>query len=350
MKPFDRREFLHGFAGTVAAATAGVLPGVALAAAPGNKRLVVLMLPGGMDGVAAVAPYADLNYGRVRGSLAVSPPDNGGVLLGLDGFFGLHPALKPIHSAYEEGYLLPLHAVGVSRSRSHFRSQAILERGVLDPRSVSDGWLNRVLQHFEIPTGGTALTMGRAIPRILRGVADVGSWAPQSLPPAPTDFLEAVRSLYRKDALLGPALTQGIRLRAETDRILDNASRNSQIGWNIQRAAQTAGGLLAAPDGPRIAVLQLGGWDTHRRQGRVGGRIGALFSRLAGALDSLRGSMSAVWDKTVIITVSEFGRTVPANGSGGTDHGTGGVVFLYGGAVKGGAGAYGLAGTDAGRL
>jgi uncharacterized protein (DUF1501 family) len=190
-----------------------------------------------------------------------------------------------------------------------------------------------MLQQVAGSDPGAAVTMGRAIPKILRGPALVGSWAPVRLSLAPADFLESVRANYSGDAVLATALSQGIRLRAETARLLDAEPGQAGKQWNLVRVAETAGAFLAASEGPWIAVLQCGGWDTHAGQGAVGGRIGPLFTELAQALVALRGPLQAVWDKTVVVAITEFGRTMMVNGSGGTDHGSGGAVFLYGGAV-----------------
>jgi len=330
-----RREFLRA-AAAVAASQIVAAPGLALAPASGDKRFVVVLLRGGMDGLAAIAPYGDLTYNRMRGSLALDPPGRNGGLLRLDDQFGLHPGLSSLWKPFKSGDLLPIHAVGVARSRSHFRSQDILELGTANSKNTLDGWLNRLLQYQDHYDAGSAVAISRTVPKILRGSAAVGTLSSQILPAAETHFVQAVQAIYREDTLFGPALLQGVRLRAEMDRLQMVNPLVPGRRWNFAQSAAVAGALLSSPIGPRIAVLQSGGWDTHGGQGTVGGRIGNLFAGLNGAMINLRTALAGAWDQSVVLIVSEFGRTISPNGSAGTDHGSGGLFLAYGGAVNGG--------------
>ena len=314
---------------------------ISLARAATEKRFVVVILRGALDGLAAVPPYADRDYNMQRGALAFADPDSAEGALDLDGKFGLNPALRPLHEMYRAGEMLVVHAVASSyRSRSHFDGQDLLENGTMSPRGAGDGWLNRALALIGSPDRRLGLAVGQTVPLLLRGSVPVGSWAPQQLPDVDGDFLAQLAKIYRRDPALGPALAEGLRVQKMSDEVLGEDKRMPggpvRGAQAIRAAAGALGKLLAAKDGPRIGVLQAGGWDTHANQGVLIGRLAAALKTLADALATLKTGLGPAWRDTVVAVVTEFGRTVAINGSNGTDHGTAGVAFLLGGSVNGG--------------
>jgi uncharacterized protein (DUF1501 family) len=293
---------------------------LALAAAPGDKRFVVVIQRGAMDGMAAVVPHGDPGYAALRG-----PPPEG--LLDLGGFFGLHPALAGLHGLYKERELLPVHAVaGPYRERSHFIAQDYLESGA-DHR-MSSGWLNRVAGAM----GSEGLAVGVALPLLLRGGAQVGNWAPQGMAEPAPDLYAAIAALNQGDRVIGPAIVAGLKERGFSTRaLMDQAQEKDRNAFPALAAA--AGTMLRAPGGPRIAAMEIGGWDTHTAQAT---RLTGPLKQLDAGLVALKTALGDQWRQTVVLVMTEFGRTARINGTGGTDHGTGGVAFVLGGSVKGG--------------
>ena len=331
----SRRAALLGLGGVVSLGRASL----ALAAAPTEKRLVVVLLRGALDGLAAVAPYGDPDLAAQRGALAPVGPGQPEGLLDLGGFFGLHPALAGLHGMYQANEALLVHAIaGATRSRSHFEAQDNLEDGgpehLAGPRLTS-GWLNRVVTALagrHAAGSEVAMAVGTALPLLLRGPASVGTWLPATAQhPAPSLYAQ-IAALHRADPLTGPAVAEGLRDRGFSDAVLagTEAAKNR---YAFAALAHSAGKLLADPKGPRIAALEIGGWDTHAGQApRLAGALRALDGGLVGLKDGL----GAAWGQTVVLVLTEFGRTVAINGTGGTDHGTATVAFALGGAVAGG--------------
>jgi uncharacterized protein (DUF1501 family) len=326
----------HMLSLTGSLAVLGALPArLALADAPTDARFVLAIQRGAMDGLHAAPPYADPNYKALRGSLALT--DTGGTdsLLDLDGKFGLHPALGALKSWYDKGELLVVHAVATPyRERSHFDGQDLLENGTAQPHAGNSGWLNRAIGLMGGGDRRLGLALGPEVPLALRGDTAVASWAPEKLPSAAPDFLNLVQAMYAKQ----PALQAVLRQAVDADQMA-SAAVGSTSGMGMQRPgnaarilAESGGKLLAQPNGPRIAVLELQGWDTHTNQP---GRMGQALTQMNDALAALKSSLGPVWSKTVVMTATEFGRTARPNGSNGTDHGTATALFLGGGAVEG---------------
>ena len=333
-----RREILRS-AG--AGALASMLPGVVFAKADTESRFVLAVLRGAADGLAIAAPYGDPDYRNVRGELALPSPGRERGLLRLDRLFGLHPSLTGVHEEFNRGQALIAHAVASPyRERSHFDGQDVLENGASDVGLLRDGWLNRALA----PLGGSlgheaAIAMGVNTPLVLRGENSVTSWAPSQLPDAGESTIRRLQDLYADDAFFATRLAQAVNSQAIAG---EDASRQRQRGGGnraneqIRTMMDATARFLTADNGPRIAVLEAGGWDTHANQGTT---AGALANRLAGldaGLVALRAGLGSTWSKTVVAVVTEFGRTVHVNGTRGTDHGTATAAILVGGAVKGG--------------
>lgn len=306
---------------------------LALAGTPGEARMVVVLLRGALDGLAAVQPYADPAFADLRGPLAAPPPGAEGGLLDLGGRFGLHPALVRLHAMYRDGDALILHAVaGHWRSRSHFDAQDFLESGA--GQRLHSGWLNRALG--AMPDANHArrgLAVGVDVPLLLRGPVRVGSYAPPGQAAVENDTLARLAALHQTDPVLGPAFAEGLRARGFSAAVLAGLTPAPGNRNGFVALAGAAGRLLAAPDGPRVAAMELGGWDTHA--GQVP-RLAAVLAELDAGLAALREGLGETWRRTAVLVATEFGRTVRVNGTAGTDHGTGGVAFLLGGAVAGG--------------
>jgi len=333
---YSRRSFLKNAGLTTVAAS---MPGISLSEASGDARLVVVVLRGAVDGLALVAPYGDGKYQSVRGALALPPPGATNGLLKLDDTFGLHPSMKSIYELYRKDQLVALHAIASPyRERSHFEGQDVLENGVTRAGDKRDGWLNRALE----PLGGglgneQAIALSQNTPLVLRGDNSVTSWAPSSLPDTDDDTLRRIASLYANDEFFSTRLQQALdsqKIAGDMPVMQGRRQRNARAQSRLM--AQAAGRFLRAPEGPRIAVLEAGGWDTHANQGAESGGLANKFAALDEGLAELQRELGPVWDKTVVAVVTEFGRTVKINGTRGTDHGTATAALLLGGAVNGG--------------
>jgi uncharacterized protein (DUF1501 family) len=320
-------------------AVAASIPGISFAKTNGDSRLVMIVLRGAVDGLALVAPYGDSKYQSIRGELAIPSPGHDGGLLKLDGTFGLHPSMTSTYELYQNNQLLPVHAIASPyRERSHFDGQDVLENGVAHAGDKRDGWLNRALA----PLGGglgdeTAIALSQNTPLLLRGDNSVTSWAPSKLPDADDDTLRRIASLYSTDAFFSMRLEQALASQEVAGEMSGMGGRMRQNDRAQSKAlAQAAARFLRAPEGPRIAVLEAGGWDTHANQGAANGSLANKFSALDEGIAELRRELGPVWDQTVVMVVTEFGRTVKVNGTRGTDHGTATAALLMGGAVNGG--------------
>lgn len=328
----SRRSVIKGaVAGTIFAA-AGPMR-MTLAAAATDQRLVVYILRGAMDGLAAVPPYADPFYRTARGNLAMPDPSQANGMLDLDGFFGIHPNLAVLRDWYNEGAMAFLHASqSAYRERSHFDGQDLLENGTTRPMGSITGWLNRAITALGPSTTRLGLAVGNGVPLTLRGPTPVNTFQPQGLAGASQQFLNFVGRLYAKDPMLDQAYKDGLATKQLVNGVLGTGTNNNNSPAGL---ASVAGRLLAAVDGPRMATLELGGWDTHANQGLATGQLANVFGTLRDSLVSLRTNLGDAWAKTTIVTLTEFGRTVLGNGTFGSDHGTGSVMFVAGGAIAG---------------
>jgi uncharacterized protein (DUF1501 family) len=257
--------------------------------------------------------------------------------LPLDGFFGLHPKLPNFANLYSGGEAAIVHATCVPlRNRSHFDAQDNLENG-MPGRIVpgATGWINRLLE--SLPAGAPvrkagAIQIGEA-PLIMRGPASVLGWSPTWFDAVENPTLGHVRSLYRgRDPQMHDMLERGL----EANKLANRVDQNDGDISSLRKAFRGAGRLLAAADGPRIAVLSVGGWDTHADQGATTGQLAGLLGELDDGMGDFRSAIGSAWADTVAVLATEFGRTVRINGDGGTDHGVGTVALLAGGAVQGG--------------
>jgi len=340
LNPFSRRDFLLS-AGAWAASTA--LPRVVFASTAGSARLVVVILRGALDGLAAVPPHGDRDYAGLHRELAIAAPGASDGALALDDTFGLHPSLRFLHERFLGGELLVFQATASPyRDRSHFDGQNVLENGLALPLGSADGWLNRAIgamparsaQHPE-----RAVALSQNLPLILRGVSPVLSKSPSAAPNVDEDLLTRVADLYSQDDWFAARLSeavQGERLSME-DRDMSTPRQDRPTAVDrLGAAARLAAALMRGADGPQVAVLEATGWDTHANQGAAKGPLAQRLAGLDNALRTLAEDLGPLWPQTAVLIVTEFGRTAAINGTRGTDHGTGGCAFLAGGAVRGG--------------
>ena len=333
LSPTRRSLLLSG----AAFAAWAYLPKFARAADARDPRLIVVILRGALDGLATVAPLGDPDYAGLHGSIALLK-DGQNAALPLDGFFGLHPAMPEFSRMYRDKQAAIVHAVATSyRERSHFDGQDVLESGYPDPGRVQSGWLNRAIE--ALPRGErvtSGLAVGPTTPLVLRGAAPTVGWSPVNLPNAADDTAMRLLQLYQdRDPALAVALTQGLKL----DKLAAGNDMKPKGGNGVDAMKQVARGaakLMAADDGPRVAALAFDGWDTHAQEGGPIGRLAQLLGGLDGALAEFQSGLGAHWRDTVVVVATEFGRTAKINGTAGTDHGTGTIALLAGGAVKGG--------------
>ena len=331
----SRRALLVGGASFAAWA---YLPKFARAADGRDPRLITIILRGALDGLATVAPVGDPDYAGLHGSIALLA-DGPHAATMLDSFFALHPSMPEFARMYRDKQAAVIHAVSTPyRDRSHFDGQDVLESGFAGPGRVQSGWLNRALEG--LPKGErvmSGLAVGATTPLVLRGAAPTVGWAPVSLPPAADDTAARLLDLYRhRDPALASALSQGLRL----EKTASGDDMKTKPGGNnaglMRQVARGAAKVMAADDGPRIAALAFDGWDTHANEGGPVGRLAQLLSGLDGALGEFQTVLGERWRDTVVVVATEFGRTARINGTEGTDHGTGTIALLAGGAVKGG--------------
>ena len=331
----SRRAFLLGGASFAAWA---YLPKFARAADGRDPRLIVVILRGALDGLATVAPVGDPDYAALHGSIALAS-DGPHAATMLNSFFALHPSMPEFARMYRDKQAAVIHAVATPyRDRSHFDGQDVLESGFAGPGRVQSGWLNRALEG--LPKGEhvtSGLAIGATTPLVLRGSAPTVGWAPVTLPPAADDTAARLLDLYQhRDPALASALSQGLQLEktALGDDMKARGGGNNVAAMRL--VARGATKVMAADDGPRIAALAFDGWDTHANEGGPVGRLAQLLSGLDGALGEFQSGLGERWHDTVVVVATEFGRTARINGTEGTDHGTGTIALLAGGAVKGG--------------
>jgi uncharacterized protein (DUF1501 family) len=349
----SRRRVLEGSFGAALLPLAAGAWGAAAEACPGRsgeggpQRLIVILLRGAVDGLNVVVPYAEEAYYAARPSIAIARPGEPEGALPLDGRFGLHPALGGLMPLWRDAKLAFIHAAGSpDPNRSHFEAQRYIESGTPGRSTTADGWMNRLLQALPGPRDPTeAISVGPTLPRILGGAAPVanlplGPNADRALPIDQPALAEAFDRLYSSDDALGRAYREGRRARA---RLLGDLEREQAIADAgapppasfAARAGQLAR-LIGGDARIRLAFVALGGWDTHVDQGGHAGQLANRLRPLGDGLAALAQGLGSAWRDTVIVVLSEFGRTVHENGNRGTDHGHGNVIWVAGGAIRGG--------------
>jgi uncharacterized protein (DUF1501 family) len=316
----------------------------------GPQRLVVVFLRGAVDGLNVVVPYADQAYYAMRPSIAVPPPGHQNGALDLDGHFAMHPELAVLMPFWKERSLAFVHACGsTDESRSHFEAQAYMEAGTPGVKTTPDGWLNRVLAALPGPHNATeALNFGPTMPRILHGAMPVASLASAggggshiaislSKPLIHTAF----DSMYSGSDALSVAYRQGqsahARLMSDLEQDMTEAAGGAPspaaFGRDVQRFCE----LARTDPTVQIGFFGLSGWDTHVREGGSEGQLANHLRLLAqGLAEFPKGLGEEIYGRTVVLVISEFGRTARENGNAGTDHGHGNAMWVMGGPVGGG--------------
>ena len=333
----ERRDFLRRGAllagGTLLAAR------VAFARADTrSSRFVLVILRGALDGLASVPPLADRDYAGLRRELALHAAGEAGGALPLDGFFGLHPSLAFLHECYAARELTVLHALASPyRERSHFDGQDVLENGTPRPHALQTGWLNRALAASRAPAAREAgVSLGQNVPLVMRGPASVTSWSPSKLVALDDDTLTRITDLYAGDALLASRLADARAADAIAPGEGGGAAAAAKGKARYAETVRAAAGFLRRDDGPKVAVFDTSGWDTHANEGGAQGQLAGRLGELDAGLATLRQELGPAWQETAVLLLTEFGRTAAINGTRGTDHGTATAAFLLGGAVAGG--------------
>lgn len=347
--------------------TVNFLGSQAFAATEGDlarKKLVVVICRGGMDGLSVSPPVGDANYANLRGSIALRPDQ----VLKLDDTFALHPELKAVHALALKGEARIAPAIASpDRARSHFEAQDVLETGAAHVYGTETGWLNRTLEALAPVRKVEGLSVGTTAPLILRGKVQAASWSPGKGVDETARLPTLLQDLYRNDPMLGPAFARGLETEtmaqtamtalsptpamniaaastptrsgaAPMSPTMANDRQNRAGGEAARKLGSTLGGFMIQAGGPQIAAISLDGFDTHAGQP---GQIATRLSYMDAVLDGLHTGLGAEWKNTVVIAVTEFGRTARVNGTGGTDHGTASTGLVLGGALKKGGGLIG---------
>jgi uncharacterized protein (DUF1501 family) len=329
-------------AGLVSAAPGWILR--AAAQATGRRKVLVAVFQrGAADGLNIVVPYFEPRYYEMRPTIAVQRPGTSGspsIAIDLDGRFGLHPQLQPLKSLWDSRQLAMVHAAGSpDPSRSHFDAQEYMESGTPGVKS-DDGWLNRAL-----PTEGSnvspmrAVAMSTQVPRTLKGSR--GAIAMDDIPrfqlgaPPIPGIIEQLYAATPDERLKAQGLGtfEAVRtidaLRARPYTPSNGAAYQGEFGRRLQQIAR----LIKADVGVEVAFAEIGGWDHHVNESGV---LGNVLREFGASLAAFARDLGDRMEDVVVVTMSEFGRTMAENGSQGTDHGHGGVMMVLGGAVNGG--------------
>ncbi|CAM3787537.1 DUF1501 domain-containing protein [Roseateles saccharophilus] len=343
-----RRQLLH-----FGAFTLGGLP-VSLVHAQGGaqKKLVVVLLRGAVDGLSVVAPYGEREYAASRPQIALAPPGADDGLIRLDSLFGLHPSLTPLKRHWDGGQLAFVHASGSpDPTRSHFDAQDYFESGTPGRKSTPDGWMNRLLTALPgEPSPTRAISQGSTPPRIFAGAASVASLGlgPGAMQRRAIDnpqLQAGLARLYANDPQLSSTLRDTAQGRGEMARSMaadaghamdPSADAGAPSARSFAADARRLGTLIRKDPHTQLAFTAVGGWDTHVNQGAARGQLANRLASLGEGLDALATGLGDALKDTVVVVASEFGRTLRQNGNGGTDHGRGNVMWLLGGPVAGG--------------
>lgn len=341
-----RRDVLHAIGAGAGAGALTLWPGVSRGATGADTRFVVLMLRGGLDGVHAAPPWGDPAYARLRGPMALTPggpaADGSPAALKLDSSFALHPSLAFAAQLYAQGEFMPLIAAAPPYwGRSHFDAQDCVENGTAVPHGARTGWLNRAVTALP---GVDALAVATVTPLMMRGPATVASWSPPLPLQVDPILLQRLEPLYGDDPRLAAAFARALAdqgqdgdvdrdMRGGTVEPMAPAMRKDIAQGRLPALMRAVGMFMARDDGPRIGFVEDYGWDTHANEAAI---LKRKLKELDDGFAAFHGAAAAVWPRTVVVVVTEFGRTAQINGTGGTDHGTGATMFLAGGAVRGG--------------
>jgi uncharacterized protein (DUF1501 family) len=318
----SRRDFLKGTATSLFLAGFN-LP--ALATSSRKKNLVVIMLRGGMDGLCAVPVIGDKNFEKRRKNILIENT------IKLNSDFALHPRLKGFHQCWEENTGSIVHATSIPyKQRSHFEGQNLMESGGRVPYQEKTGWVGRAMKLANLQGDGLALSL--PMPLLLRGIPKNNNYFPTwgRLPRKDTlDLLKSVYADSSEDELL--QMMDFIKKRKDEQMMGDTGSGDRQKNKNLARQAAK---YLRKSDGPRVAVFEVNGFDTHAAQGGVDGTHTKCLVEMDEIINNLKDNLQEAYKDTIILTVTEFGRTIKQNGGNGTEHGYGTAIFMAGGLLK----------------
>lgn len=342
-----RRLFLQGAAGAALLRIGPHSWAAGTVASPSRRKLIVVMLRGAVDGLNVVVPYGDPDYLRLRPDIAIARPGAEQGALDLDGYFGLHPALTSLKTLWTERKLGFVHAAGSpDATRSHFDAQDYMESGTPGRKTTHDGWMNRLLGILPGPTVPTrAISVGPGMPRILAGTAMASNIATggAAAKPGLLDHPKVSRAfdqLYQGEDKYARTYREGRTAQREVRSSLEEemrmADRGAPLPGGFPAEAAKLAALMRRDPNMQFAFVALGGWDTHANQGGATGQLANHLAPLGQGLLALTERLGSAHDDTVIVVMSEFGRTVRQNGNLGTDHGHGNAIWLLGGPVAGG--------------
>lgn len=344
---FSRRIFIKNAA--LGLLALGLPPAFVVRAAQGEKKnrgkiLVVVFQRGGMDGLNAVIPFREKSYYSLRPSIAVAEPASGDERgIDLDGLYALHPALAPLKGLFDRRHLAIIHAAGSpDNTRSHFDAQDYMEFGTPGVKSTPEGWLNRCLaKDLRDLSPFRAVALTSRLPRILAGSAPALTMAStEEFRLRDESSAAMLRKLY--STTQDPLLQQGSRSLFDGMEVIKQVAAGVPAATEVYPAGRFGASLreisrlIKADVGLEIAFTEIEGWDTHANQGGASGIMANRLKELAEGLSAFYRDLGDRMESVVLITLSEFGRTVRENGNRGTDHGHANVMFVLGGRVKGG--------------
>jgi uncharacterized protein (DUF1501 family) len=318
--------------------------------AAAQDRLVVVFLRGAVDGLNVVVPYADQDYYALRPNIGIARPGQTGGGLELDGRFALHPALDSLMPLWKERSLAFVHASGSpDESRSHFEAQAYMETGTPGVKRTPDGWMNRALAASPGKHAPTeAVNFGKTLPKILQGAMPVasistseyGGGRQQAAPPVDAVTGAIFDRMYAGADAISIAYREGreaqTQLMSDLTRDMTEAAAGAPSARGFPEDAAKLCQLMKQDPTIELAFFGLSGWDTHVRQGGAEGQLANHLKPLGQGLAHLRAGLGDTYGRTVVLVISEFGRTARENGNGGTDHGHGNAMWVMGGPVNGG--------------
>ncbi|HEY2052047.1 MAG TPA: DUF1501 domain-containing protein [Caulobacteraceae bacterium] len=353
---FTRRALVGGALGVgVTLEFAGSRAFAAVDRELARKKLVVIVCRGGLDGLSLSPPVGDGAYAVLRGPIAIPGFGQSGGALKLDETFGLHPAMVQTYALAQKGQARIVPAVATpDRERSHFEAQDVLESGVNKVYGSASGWLNRALQAMGPAGKGAGISVGPTAPLILRGLVETASWSPGGGSEPDRRLPGVLQDLYAHDPQLSAALATGLSTEAmarTAQAQVASASAPTMDGQAMAGGAALApvlrqglpqahklGATLAAfmteENGKQVAAVSIDNFDTHANQGASRGQLATRLAYLDAFIGGLADGLGPAWNDTVVVSVTEFGRTARVNGTNGTDHGTASTALLMGGAIR----------------
>ena len=317
-----------------------------LAQTNNRQRLIVVFLRGGVDGLNLVIPHQEDTYYDYRPKIAIPAPGESGGALILDEQFGLHPALADVMPLWKNRSLAFVHACGLNNdTRSHFDAQYYMETGIPGNKKAQDGWMNRLLANLPKDRPTQAVNLGDTPPRILMGQMPVaslpiGDKSTRRLPIDRMQINQAFDRLYAGNDDLSKVYQEGRQARdlllADLEKEMEEASGGAPPPKGFAKDAKNLAQIMVGDSKTQLGFIGIGGWDTHINQGNSEGALSRRFKPLGEGLATLVQELGPLYSETMIVVMSEFGRTVKENGNGGTDHGHGNVMWVLGGGVRGG--------------